>query len=123
MASLYADPTITINAVAQSFKRTGSGSNSGAFATADGTHKLQVSHQLGNSYNQSMLRLDRTQIVANPLTTGDFFEATDACWFVSKTPKVGSLTIASEKQLLDGFIAFLSASSGAALTSLLGREN
>jgi hypothetical protein len=36
---------------------------------------------------------------------------------------VGYLTVAQQKQLVDGFIAFLSASSGAAITQLLGGES
>lgn len=119
---MFADPTITINAVAQALKRTGMNQNSGTFATNDGTHKLTISQSSGSGYNQRLIRLDRVQTVANPLTTGEFLEAPDSVWLVSKTPKVGFLTIAQQKQLLDGYLAFLSASSGAALSSLLGGE-
>nr|UJQ85018.1 MAG: hypothetical protein 2 [Leviviridae sp.] len=119
---MFADPTITINAVAQNLKRTGMGPNSGSFITNDGTHKLAISHQLG-SVNQRMIRLDRVQTVANPLSTGEFFEAPDAVWLVSRTPRVGALTVTQEKQLIDGFLAFLTASSGAAITQLLGGES
>lgn len=119
---MFADPTITVNAVAQALKRTSMGANSGAFQTNDGSHKLAISHSLGNA-NQRMIRLDRVQTVANPLTSGEFFEATDSVWLVSRTPKVGYLTVVQQKQLVDGFIAFLSASSGAAITQLLGGES
>jgi len=119
---MFADPTITINAVAQALKRTSMGTNSGAFATNDGLHRLAISHSLGAN-NQRMIRLDRTQTVANPLTTGEFFDATDSIWLVSRTPKLGALTVVQQKQLVDGFIAFLSASSGAAITQLLGGES
>jgi len=119
---MFADPTITVNAVAQALKRTSMGQNSGAFSTNDGTHKLAISHSLGN-VNQRMIRLDRVQTVANPLTTGEFFDATDSVWLVSRTPKVGTLTVVQQKQLVDGFIAFLAASSGAAVTQLLGGES
>jgi hypothetical protein len=119
---MLADPTITINAVAQALKRTSMGANSGAFATNDGTHKLAVSHSLGQ-FNQRMIRLDRVQTVANPLTSGEFLEAPDAVWLVSRTPKVGYLSVATQKQLVDGFLAALSASSGALITQLLGGES
>lgn len=98
------------------------GTNSGAFQTNDGSHKLAVSHSLGN-FNQRMIRLDRVQTVASPLTSGEFLEAPDSVWLVSRTPKVGYLTVAQQKQLVDGFLAFLSASSGAAITQLLGGES
>nr|UJQ85751.1 MAG: hypothetical protein 2 [Leviviridae sp.] len=119
---MLADPTFTINAVAQALKRTGMGPNQGTFQTNDGTHRLQVSHSLGG-FNQRMIRLDRTQVVASPLTTGEFLEAADAVWLVSRSPKVGYLTVAQQKQLVDGFLAGLSASSGALITQLLGGES
>lgn len=119
---MFADPTITVNSIAQALKRTSMGTNSGAFATNDGTHKLVISHTLGNT-NQRMIRLDRTQTVANPLSTGEFFETTDSVWVVSRTPRVGVLTVVQQKQLTDGLFAFLTASSGAAMTQLLGGES
>jgi len=119
---MFADPTITVNAVAQALKRTSMGTNSGAFATNDGTHKLAISHTLGGN-NQRMIRLDRVQTVANPLSTGEYFDATDSVWLVSRTPKIGALTVVQQKHLVDGFLAFLSASSGAAITQLLGGES
>jgi len=118
---MFADPTITVNAVAQALKRTSMGTNTGAFITNDGSHRLSISHSLGST-NQRMIRLDRVQTVANPLSTGDFLEAPDSVWLVSRTPKVGYLTVVQQKQLVDGFLAFLSASSGAAITQLLGGE-
>nr|UJQ85610.1 MAG: hypothetical protein 2 [Leviviridae sp.] len=119
---MLADPTFTINAVAQALKRTGMGPNSGSFATNDGLHKLNVSHSLGSA-NQRMIRLDRVQTVANPLSTGEFFEAADSVWLVSRTPRVGALTVVQQKHLVDGFLAGLSASSGALITQLLGGES
>jgi hypothetical protein len=119
---LLADPqAVTVNAIAQSLKRTGMGPNSGSFMTNDGAFKLTVSHNLG-SVNQRLIRLDRTQTVANPLTTGEYFETTDSVWLVSRTPKVGTLTVVQQKHLVDGFLAALSASSGALITQILGGE-
>jgi hypothetical protein len=70
-----------------------------------------------------MIRLDRTQTVANPLSTGEFLTVPDSVWFVSRTPQVGLLSVTTQKQLDDGFLAFLQASSGAAITQLLGGES
>lgn len=119
---MISDPTFTINAVAQALKRTGMGPNSGTFITNDGTHKLTVSHNLGN-VNQRLIRLDRTQTVANPLSTGEFFEVSDGVWLVSRSPRVGTLTVVQQKQLVDGFLVGLQASSGALITQLLGGES
>lgn len=119
---MFADPTITVNAVAQALKRTSMGTNSGSFITNDQTHKLAISHSLGSN-NQRMIRLDRVQTVANPLSTGEFLEIPDSVWLVSRTPRAGMLTVVQQKHLVDGFLTFLAASSGAAVTQLLGGES
>nr|UJQ85727.1 MAG: hypothetical protein 1 [Leviviridae sp.] len=119
---MFAEPiSITVNAVAQSMNRTAMGVNSGAFAKDDGSHRLSISHSLGN-FNQRIIRLDRKQTVADPLTTGEYYETTDSVWLVTRTPKSG-LTLVQQKHLVDGFLTYLSASSGAAVTKLLGGES
>jgi hypothetical protein len=119
---MFAEPiVVTVNAIAQSLNRTSMGANSGAFSKDDGNFKLTIAHTLGK-VNQRTIRLDRRQTVADPLTTGEFFETTDSVWIVSRTPASG-LTLATQKQLTDGFLAYLQASSGAAVTKLLGGES
>lgn len=119
---MIADFTVTVNAIAQNLKRTAMGTNSGALMTNDGTHRVSISHQLGAT-NQRLIRLDRVQTVANPLSTGEFLEIPDSVWLVSRTPKPGLLTVVQQKQLIDGFIAALTASSGALITQILGGES
>lgn len=119
---MFSEPiSITVNAVAQSMNRTAMGVNSGAFAKDDGSHRLSISHSLGAN-NQRIIRFDRRSTVADPLTTGEFFETTDSVWLVSRTPKSG-LSLVTQKQLVDGFLTYLQASSGAAVTKLLGGES
>lgn len=119
---MFADPsTVTVNSVAQSLLRTGVGTNSGVLTKDDGTFKLSISHSLG-SFNQRVIRLDRRSTVADPLTTGNFYETTDSCWFVTRTPRSG-LSLAVQKQLPDGLLAFLTASTGANLAKLLAGES
>jgi hypothetical protein len=45
-----------------------------------------------------------------------------ACYVVVDVPKVG-YTITEQKQLVDALAAYLTASSGAAITRLLGGES
>nr|UJQ85396.1 MAG: hypothetical protein 2 [Leviviridae sp.] len=98
------------------------GANSGAFSKDDGSYKLNFSHSLQGGFNQRLVRLDRRQTVADPLTTGEFYETTDSVWLVSRTPKAG-VSLAAQKQLIDGYLAWLTASSGAAITKLLAGES
>lgn len=119
---MFADPlSITVNAVAQSLARTSMGTNAGAFSKDDGSHKLAIAHSLGK-FNQRVIRFDRRSTVADPLTTGNFYETTDSVWLVTRTPQSG-LSLAAQKQLIDGFLTFLTASSGANITKLLAGES
>jgi hypothetical protein len=119
---MFIDPSvITINAIAQSLARTSMGVNSGILSKDDGTHRLSISHSLGK-VNQRSIRLDRRSVVADPLTTGNFFETNEAVWLVSRTPQSG-VSLGSQKQLVDGFLAFLTASSGANVARLLAGES
>lgn len=119
---MFSDPiSITVNAVAQSLNRTSMGTNQGAFRKDDGSHSLSIAHTLGKS-NQRVIRLDRTQTVSDPFTTGEFLTATDSVWLVTRTPQ-SLLTITQQKQLVDGFLTYLQASSGAAITKLLNGES
>lgn len=120
---MFAEPiTITVNAVAQVLNRTGTGVNLGNFAKDDSLVKLSMAHTLGKSFNQRVIKLDRTQTVADPLATGIYTNVTDSVWLVTRTPVVG-LTVTQQKNLTDGFLTYLQASSGAALTKLLGGES
>lgn len=119
---MFSDPiSITVNAVAQTLNRTSMGVNSGAFRKDDGTHALSISHNLGKN-NQRIIRLDRTQTVTDPFTTGEFLTASDSVWLVTRTPQ-SLLTITQQKHLIDGFLTYLQASSGAAVTKLLNGES
>lgn len=117
----FADPqSVTINAVAQTLARTGSGINSGAFSKDDGTVKLAVSHAY-NKRTRRVLRLDHKKIAADPFS-GENTEFSMGCYLVVDQPIVG-YTNAELKQVIDGFVAYLTASSGARVTQLLGGEN
>jgi hypothetical protein len=117
----FADPqTITINAVPHTLARTGFGPDNGLFREDDTENKLSISHTYGKRVRR-LARLD------NQVTTTDLLDPsintlyTMACHLVVDVPTVG-YSIASQKQVVDGFVAWLSASSGANITKLLGGE-
>lgn len=117
-----ADPqSVTINAVAHSLKRTSSGTNTGAFTTNDGLVKETVSHSYGRS-TRHLLRLDHSKVAADPFVPAQNAKYNMACYVVFDVPKTG-YTVTEQKQVIDGFIAQLQASSGALITSVLGGEN
>lgn len=119
----FADPqSVTINAIPISLPRVSSGSNTGSFASADGLTSLRISHSYGNKRKRRVARLDQKKIAADPLLAGINVIAGMSCYLVIDVPDSG-YTNAEAKLVIDGFLAALTASSGAKVTQLLGGEN
>lgn len=118
----FADPqSVTINAVAQSLPRTASGVNSGAFTKDDGNVSLTVSHTYGKR-TRRLLRLNHQKIAADPLISAQSIRYGMGVSLIVDTPVTG-YTVSEAKQIVDALVAYLSASSGARITQLLGGEN
>jgi hypothetical protein len=118
----YADPqSVTINAIANSLPRVSSGDGKGSFQKDDGLVKLSVSHSYGKT-TRRMIKLEHAKIAADPLLAGVNVMANMNAYLVVETPKTG-YTLTEAKQVVDGLTAYLTASSGARLTQLLGGEN
>jgi len=117
----FSDPqSVTINAVAQSLNSTLRGPTTSGFAKDDGNVKLTVSHASGKR-NRHTIRLDHRKIAADPLTTALNLEYSTSVYMVVDVPKIG-YTVAEAKQIVDALTAYLTASSGAKVTSLLNAE-
>lgn len=118
----FADPqSVTINAVAQSLPRTSSGVNAGVFTKDDGNVRLSVQHQYGKRTRRT-IRLDHSKIAADPLISSTNIKYSASVYLVTDAPITG-YTVAEMKQLVDALTAYLTASSGARATQLLGGEN
>jgi hypothetical protein len=118
----FSDPqSVTINAVAQTLPRISSGVNSGTFQKDDASVKLSVSHSYGTRVRRT-IRLDHSKTAADPLVSGSNQIYSMSCYIVVDVPKSG-YTVAEQKQIVDGLTAYLTASSGARVTQLLGGEN
>lgn len=119
---MFADPqSLTINAVANSLPRTSSGVNAGAFTKDDGNVKMIVSHSYGKR-NRRQIRVDFRKVAADPLATGFNKEYSMSTYLVVDHPPVG-FTNTELKYVVDALTAFLTASSGANVTKLLGGES
>lgn len=119
----FADPqSVTINAVANSLPRVSAGPSSSIYQKDDNTVRLTVSHTTrGKNRNSRMVRLDHKKI-APDVFTSDNIEHTFGVWLVVDAPQNG-YTVVEQKQIVDGLTAYLTASSGANVTKLLGGEN
>lgn len=118
----YSDPqTVTIGATPVTLPRTGSGESSGTFTSADGLVALSVSHAYGRR-NQRRIRLTQTKSSADPLVPAQNIQSSMSVTLVVDVPKVG-YTVAEEKTVVDALVAYLTASTGAKVTQLLGGES
>lgn len=118
----FADPqTVTVATVAQTLPRTSSSVNSGTFAKDDGTYVLQVSHQVGRR-RRHQIRLNAEKIAADPFDTSLNQRVAMSVYVVVDVPLQG-YTIAQQQDVVDALTEYLTASSGARVTQLLGGEN
>lgn len=118
----FSDPqSVTINAVAQSLPRVGSGVDKGEFRKDDGNVGLLVSHQYGKRTRRT-IRLNYSKIAADPLISAQNIKYSMSAYLVVDLPVTG-FTVAEAKYVVDALTAYLTASSGARATQLLGGEN
>lgn len=116
------DPqSVTINAVAIPLPRTSSSPHAGEFSSGDGLVKETVSHQYGKRIRH-LFRLDHSKVAADPFQSTVNAKYSMACYVVFDVPPVGYTNVEA-KQVVDGFISQLNASSGALITKILGGEN
>jgi len=69
-----------------------------------------------------MFRIDHSKVAADPFQASINAKYSMSTYVVIDVPPVG-YTVAEAKQVVDGFIAQLTASSGALITQLIGNEN
>lgn len=118
----YADPqSVTINAVPVSLPRTSSGTNSGSFTSSDGLVYMSVAHSYGKRTRRT-LRLTHSKITSDPLFPSQNVKPSMSTYIVTDVP-VNGYTVAEAKQVVDALVAYLTATSGARVTQLLGGEN
>jgi len=118
----FADPqSVTISGVTTSLPRVSNGENTGAFKSNDGTLTLSVASSYGKRTRQTA-RLSVTKVSADPFLPSTNVTQQMACYLVCDRPVAG-WTVAEAKAVVDGFLAILTASSGAKITQLLGGEN
>jgi hypothetical protein len=95
--------------------------NTGSFTKDDGTVQLLVAHAI-NKRARRTARLNFSKIAADPLISAQNIKYSMTAYLVVDVPPTG-FTIAEQKAIVDGLITWLSASSGANTTKLLGGEN
>lgn len=119
---MFSDPqSITINAVAQSLPRTSIDKSSSVYTKDDGNVKLSVAHAYGKRVRRTA-RVDFRKTAADPLFPAQNTPYSMSCYIVADVPTTG-FTITEQKQIVDALAAWLTASTGANVTKLLGGES
>lgn len=119
----FADPQSLVIPVigTVSLPRTSSGLSTGTFTKDDGNVKLEIGHVYGKR-NRRTVRVTHRKVAADPLVAAQNLQYSMSCYLVVDTPTVG-YTVAEAKQIVDGLVAYLTISTGANVTKLLGGEN
>ncbi|DAD52063.1 TPA_asm: coat protein [ssRNA phage Zoerhiza.1_14] len=116
------DPqSITVNGVASSLPRTGSGPAEGSFTSSDGSLQLTARHQYGRRTRRT-IRLTQKKIVPDPLVPATNMPASVSAYLVIDHPPTG-FSVAELKYVSDALVAYLAAASGGKVSQLLGGES
>jgi hypothetical protein len=117
----FSDPqSITIGS-AQSLPRTGQTIDAGVFTKDDGTVSLNVSHSRGKRIRRTA-RVNFAKVVADPIVTGTNLRISASAYIVLDVP-INGLTTAEQVQLITGLTTWLTASTNANATKLVGGES
>lgn len=120
----YSDPeTITVNAVAQSLKRVGQGINSGQLRTNDGNFIMTVDHSYTKGRQRHTVAIRQRKISADPVLPATNSEFTQTLRITLDAPNSTGFSVTENKQLADAVFAWITASSGAKMTQLIGGES
>lgn len=119
---MLADPqSVTINSVANSLPTIARGINTSSYQKDDGTVKLTIAHNYGKRTRRSA-RLDFSKIAADPLVSAQNIKYSMSAYLVVDVPVTG-FTVTEAKYIVDALTAYLTASSGSKVTSILGGES
>jgi hypothetical protein len=92
------------------------------YGSADGLVKYRISHQNGAKNTRHLINLDHAKIAADPLLAGVNVKAKFKVYTVIESPATG-YTVAEQKAVVDGYLAELTAGSGALIARVLGGES
>jgi len=119
---MFTDPqSITVNAVANVLPRVQTNQSGAVYSKDDGNLKLTVSSAYGKRTRRTA-RVDFRKTAADPLFPAQNTPYSMSVYIVADVPPVG-FTIVEQKQIVDSLTAWLTASSGANVTKVLGGES
>lgn len=120
---MFADPqTVTINAVANTLNRVSTEGSNSRYSNSDGSVIEVVRHTTQKSRNRREFRLTHSKVTPDPLFPQQNTPYSMSIALTVNSPVTG-YSITEQKQVIDGFIAQLQATSGLLITKVLGGES
>lgn len=122
---MFGDPqTLTVNSVAQACNRLGTGLDEAAYKTSDGLFGLSIRHRkLAKKRVLHQVQFSQQILAADPMDPTVNALSQMGVTLTCNVPDAGYIPVATQKLLVDAFLVWLAASSGAAVTKLLGGES
>ena len=118
----FTDPqTLTVNAVPNTLPRVSIGEAKGVFRKDDGNLTLQITSNKNARRVRQAFRVEHRKVAPDPLMPSTNSPFSMSVTLVVDTP-IDGYSLAEKKQLVDALTAYLTASSGARVTQLLGGE-
>lgn len=118
----FADPqTVTISGSANTLPRVGISETKGVFRKDDASVTLQTTSTSNGRRNRMAIRIDHKKVAPDPLMPETNSPFSMSVTFVVDVPSVG-YSIAEQSAITSALTAYLTASSGARVTQLLGGE-
>jgi hypothetical protein len=121
----FTDPqSITVSGTPISMPLTKREGDETEYTSSDGLMKLSASHNLtAKNRARRVLRIDTRKVSADPYKPAENVDVSMSTYLVFDIPSKAGYTPVEVKAVSDGFIALLSASSGAIVTKLLAGES
>jgi hypothetical protein len=117
---MFSDPqAVTVSGSAKTLNKTVATESGGRWATAARDYFFSVAHQYGRRHRHTA-RLQFDSLVASPLVSGQNVNQSMTVLLSVDLPP--GYDTATAKANVDGFLANLSATSGANITKLIGGE-
>jgi hypothetical protein len=124
MTMALADPqSVNIGGAISLPSVAGGGPNSTVYTSADGTVSMTVNQSIGKDTINTMVRVDKTVIAADPISTANK-SLTGSVWFVFKFPiKNFGFSEADKIAIYTGLSGQLTASTNAVLKQILAAQH
>lgn len=120
---MFTDPqTVTVNAVAQTLAAISRETMKSVYREDIGEYELVISHQETGKRNRRVVRINRKIVASDPFLPAQNVEVGHSVYLVIDAPIAG-FTIAQIKDDVVGLCGWLTASSAAATTKVLGGES